>query len=332
MGDVILTEPVARALKRTHSGVRVDLLTDVRWATLMERAGYDRVIGYDPKGADRGWSGLDRLVARLGSYDVVIDLQAKLRTAALARRVDAATRLVLRKRTPARGLRAWVGAESPLTTHSIDLYLSALAPLGVQIDHAAAARLRSAPNAELGAGERGAHRGMNRIGLFVGAGHATKRWPVAHHASLARLCRDRIRTHRLVLLGGPQDRPQIEQLERGSPEGTFEPIDAWALDADGLADLISTFEAFVGGDSGPTHLAQALGVPTIALFGPTTALRWGPRSPEHRVVRLDLPCAPCSNFGGAQCPIPERDHECMRALDPERVFDALQEALGAVLA
>src|SRR5687768_14829417 len=87
LGDVVLTEPVARALRQAYPGIAVDLATDTRYSELMGRAGFDRVIAIDRRSK----------AEILERYDVVVDLQGKLRTRGLARRTDAGRRITLRK-------------------------------------------------------------------------------------------------------------------------------------------------------------------------------------------------------------------------------------------
>jgi ADP-heptose:LPS heptosyltransferase len=67
----------------------------------------------------------------------------------------------------------------------------------------------------------------------------------------------------------------------------------------------------------------------VAIFGPTSPLRWGPRGPTHQAVSLGLDCAPCSNVGGPRCPRADRDHACLRELEVEPVLEAALSALGA---
>ncbi len=77
-------------------------------------------------------------------------------------------------------------------------------------------------------------------------------------------------------------------------------------------------------DSGPVHLATAVGTPVLALFGPTSTTRWGPPAPG-RALSLELRCAPCSNHGGDFCP--EGHHRCLADLAPEAVLAAAREML-----
>jgi ADP-heptose:LPS heptosyltransferase len=72
----------------------------------------------------------------------------------------------------------------------------------------------------------------------------------------------------------------------------------------------------VCGDTGPAHLARAVGTPVLSLFGPTSPVRWGPPAPG-RALSLGLGCSPCSNHGTSGCPL--EHHRCMQELSSEAV-------------
>ena len=96
------------------------------------------------------------------------------------------------------------------------------------------------------------------------------------------------------------------------------------LPVDALAAAIARVQLLVACDSGPVHLAGAVGTPALALFGPTSAVRWGPL-PPGRALTLGLPCSPCSNHGSDTCP--EGHHRCLDDLTPEQVVAGARELL-----
>lgn len=87
--------------------------------------------------------------------------------------------------------------------------------------------------------------------------------------------------------------------------------------------LLQASSVLITGDSGPMHLACAVGTPVLALFGPTTS-EWGffPAGKRDRVLEADLPCRPCTLHGQRQCRL---EHACMSAITPEQVLDALRD-------
>ncbi len=154
------------------------------------------------------------------------------------------------------------------------------------------------------------------VAIHPGSGSAVKRWRTGAWCELIR----RITSpgESVVLTGSAGE----TALTRSIASRTDRP----AVELAGRTDLRTLMAVFarcrlvLGPDSGPLHLAVAMGTPTVHLFGPADPLRFGPWGPpeRHRVVSADLPCAPC---GRLDWPAPE-DHQCVRALDLDRVIAA----------
>jgi ADP-heptose:LPS heptosyltransferase len=321
LGDVVLTAPAVRALRVVHPGIRVDLVTDPRYVDLaLAHLGYDRAVPFERRGADAGGAGLERVVARLpeARYDAVVDLQGKLRTRALARRVPADRRLVLQKRSLGRALLSLVGHDPPLTDRrAAQLYLDALAPLGLPPDAPLALGLGGAPPRGTGL----------RVGLSPSATHATKRWPPARFGALADALAAAHPGVELVLIGGPGD-VEVLAAVRAAAQVPFAPEDVTRLSVLELARVIAGLHLMISVDTGPAHLSAGFGVPTVVIFGPTAPERWGPVGPGHQVVRRNLDCMPCSNTGDATCPRAGRNHACLAELEVAPVLAAAEAALA----
>jgi ADP-heptose:LPS heptosyltransferase len=125
--------------------------------------------------------------------------------------------------------------------------------------------------------------------LFVGAGGAGKRWPLERWERLAGRLRERCAGGKsgIALCAGPVEAEKFTPEERGWFEragGEFLGIGEGVGGLERLARRIGASRAFVGCDTGPTHLAAQLGVPTIGLFGPTDPGVWGPVGPRVRVI------------------------------------------------
>ena len=211
------------------------------------------------------------------------------------------------------------GQERPLTrAHAVDLYLEALSPLGVEADGAGldlkitdGMQAQAAPVLPAG-----------RIaGMAPGSRWATKRWPARRFAELTVALRER--GYSPLLLGGPGDAEAFAAVRAGLD---FTVGDTAALDVGGLAAAVAHCALVVSGDTGPAHLAWALQVPQVVLFGPTSPERWRPMSQCAEVVRLPLWCSPCSNYGTETCP--EGHHGCMVQLGVEPVLEAADRVAG----
>ena len=143
-----------------------------------------------------------------------------------------------------------------------------------------------------------------------------KRWPAARFQALVDLARESLGA-RALITWGPGERPQAEALARP----TIAPPTETALH---LAALIQTCDALVAADTGALHVASALGVPTVGIYGPKDERIYGPHPPAERsrVVRSRVPCSPCT--------LRRCEHRiCMSMVFPEDVVKALREALAA---
>jgi heptosyltransferase-2 len=126
-----------------------------------------------------------------------------------------------------------------------------------------------------------------------------------------------------ALAGGPSDSEALARF-RASVRAPVA-ADLTGLPVDGLAAGIADVDLLVACDSGPVHLATAVGTPVLAVFGPTSPERWGP-PPPGEAVRHPIECAPCSNHGGKRCP--EGHHRCMTELEPATVAAAARRLLA----
>jgi ADP-heptose:LPS heptosyltransferase len=164
-----------------------------------------------------------------------------------------------------------------------------------------------------------------RIGIHAGARPPARRWPASYFATLAdelaRLCDAQI-----ILTGSTDELSIVRSVEEHM---TARPINlAGKTSLGGLAAIIDTLDLFISNDTGPAHIATALGTPSIIIFGPADYRRWAPLDQSlHRIVRHPVACSPC---GFWDCPI---DHRCLRKVSPESVLRTAGDLLakGAVV-
>jgi ADP-heptose:LPS heptosyltransferase len=163
------------------------------------------------------------------------------------------------------------------------------------------------------------------IGVHAAGGRESKQWHLDRFAAVAReLAASRGAT--IVLTGGDGDRALVDEVKRdlaGVPV-----VDAaGGLDVPTLAGVLARLDLFVTSDTGPMHLAAAVGTPVVALFGPAQPARYGPRAAVERIVRVDLPCSPC---GRVRLP-PERCRghvpDCMDGITVAAVLHAANDLL-----
>lgn len=178
------------------------------------------------------------------------------------------------------------------------------------------------------------------IVCHVGAGTSAKHWPVEHWRELIRrLPADH--DARLVLIGSERDRigagdntaqgamlALVVGMQSSAIAKEHSDIDdrTGQLTLSQLAAVLERADLFVGADSGPAHLAAAVGTPVVVLFSGTNDPRqWQPWGPRVEVVRQPVACSPCHR---ESCPLAD-DHPCMRGLSPDAVLAAVKQALEA---
>jgi ADP-heptose:LPS heptosyltransferase len=134
----------------------------------------------------------------------------------------------------------------------------------------------------------------------------------------------------VIVIGGPQDVALAGEVLRllTVPAASA----AGALSWEATAALLRGCRLFVTNDSGPLHLAAAVGAPTVAVFGPTDPAVFGPRDIPHAIVRAALPCSPCIRVGDfPACPIQPREH-CLLSVTPDMVLAAAERLLDRTAA
>jgi ADP-heptose:LPS heptosyltransferase len=165
-----------------------------------------------------------------------------------------------------------------------------------------------------------------RIGIHASGGRAVKQWPETRFAQVAaRLIADRDAV--IVLTGAAGDRAQVDLVKSELPADRV-------LDLCGHADLVvlgavlAELDLLVTGDTGPMHLAHAVGTPVVAVFGPSDPARYAPRGTRHRIVRIDLPCSPCNRIRLPPARCTGHTPDCLAGIDVARVMHAIDEALS----
>jgi ADP-heptose:LPS heptosyltransferase len=164
------------------------------------------------------------------------------------------------------------------------------------------------------------------IGLHVSGGRESKQWHLARFAEVGRTLASEPDTT-LVLTGGQGDRAMVDQVRRAL--GDRPVVDAaGVMDLPSTAALLARLDVLITGDTGPMHLAAAVGTPIVALFGPSDPRRYGPLAAQQRVLRVQLYCSPC---GQVRLP-PERCRghvpDCMDGITVDVVVRAARELLA----
>lgn len=161
------------------------------------------------------------------------------------------------------------------------------------------------------------------LGINPGAAYGSaKRWMPESFAEVIKRIIDEL-DGRVIIFGGPSEKEIADDIASLCPEHSKDIlIMAGKTDIRQLASLISECDAFITNDSGPMHMASALLVPTVAIFGSTDSAATGPFGDGHKIITKGLPCSPCLE---RECP--EGHLKCMTGITGEDVFSALMEIL-----
>ena len=321
LGDIVHALPTVAALRGKYPQAHIAWLVKRQWAGVVERAeGVDRVWPVD--GGLTGW--LSQVPAlRAAAFDLVVDLQGLFRSAAMARLTGCSTRVGFANGRE--GSPLFYTRRVPVATpemHAVDRYLVVAAALGATVRPVPAARFRIRSDDNEAARRllhaHGLAPGDGWIAMNVSARWPTKRWPLERFAAVA----DELQGEgagRVVLIGGPDERADAESLKTLMRTA---PVDLTGRTAPGLLPaLLRSASLLITNDSGPMHVAAAVGTPVVAMFGPTSPIRTGPYGPGHVVLTHGVPCSPCFS---RVCR--NRIHlECLTGIAPHQVLSAVRE-------
>jgi lipopolysaccharide heptosyltransferase I len=329
LGDVVHALPVLRLLKQHYPNSEIYWWIERRNAPLLEGdPDLTGVVHFDRErwATPWHWSDIWKCIRELRGhrFDLVIDLQALARSSAVG--WLARGKFFVGLHDPRELAPAYYDVSVPRpsrNTHAVDWYLETLRVLGVPVHF----NFDWMPKRDNAAREAAALLGLNGapiVALLPGARWENKRWPAGHFRELVLQLHTRNPDLRFAVLGARSDAPMAAEIASAVPEK--------CVDLTTRTSLLQTVEvlrasaAVITNDTGPMHMAAALGKPVVALFGPTNPRRTGPYGQIDRALqRRDLPCVPCMK---ATCSYHE-PIACLRGLSPQRVADEAALHLAA---
>lgn len=336
MGDVIHTLPAAQSLRQAFPHAMIGWMVEARWAELLcapgegrrgprwaQRPLVDWVHTVDLKGWGKSLFSVPTIEhmarvwndVRSAQYEIALDLQGAIRSAAIASWSGAP--VVYGAREPREGPAAlWYTRQAtPRGAHVIEQNLSIVEALTGQKMVVPAIEFPRSCSAEEMVERKLQSAGIGEFGILnPGAGWGAKRWPAQRYGQVARaIAKCGVQS---VVNYGPGEEGlarEVEQMSRGTAQGLQSSISE-------LIALTRRAKLFVGGDTGPLHLAAALKVPVVGIFGPTDPARNGPYGTRSVVLRN-----PASTTTHARNP---RADDAMLAISVEAVIDAARTLLS----
>jgi lipopolysaccharide heptosyltransferase II len=326
LGDVVQALPVLRLIKLHHPHSEIYWWIDANLAPLLagdpDLAGlipFDRRRWSVPWRWDELWQSVRNL--RAHHFDWVIDLQSLFRSGAMAWLANGAFTIGLDD--PREGARGFHDVSVPRRsyhTHAVDWYLDVLPRLGVPADRAFT-WLPERPQVAEALAVRWRPEPGRWIALQPGARWTNKRWPIEHFVEVVGQLSAERADVRFAILGGEADQELGEALLRAAPDRCRDLTGRTSLPE--MIEWTRRCELLVTNDTGPMHVAAALGRPVVALFGPTEPRRTGPYRQVDGILQHRLPCVPCMK---ASCSY-ARPLECLRAIVPEIVLARVRQLL-----
>jgi len=337
IGDAVITIPAVRSVRRAFPDAHISLLVRPWVAEIFkESPDINEIILYDDR--FKGWRGKFKLAKKLREkgFDKAILFQNAFDAALITWLSGIPERIGYNRDGRALLLTKAVPVEKAvLQQHQVYYYLDLLRSAGIEPSD-------TQPYVYLTDNERQSARNLLSsdfiddngplIGINPGATFGSaKRWPPGLFAELIIKLISEL-NGRIIISGGPSEieiaDEIISEVKKLKIKLDIDRIGSRILVMAGktslreLAALISECDVFVTNDSGPMHMASALLVPVVAIFGSTDKTATGPFGDGHRIITKDLPCAPCMK---RECP--EGHLNCMTAVTADEVFDAVKEIL-----
>jgi heptosyltransferase-2 len=333
VGDAILALPALRAVRKRFSDAEIAIVARPYVADIYrDQQIYDRLVAYDPQGAHAGFSGRERLAGALRAekFDVALLLQNAFDAAWLAWRASIPERIgyardgrsfLLTKAVP-------VPRPGEIPAHEKYYYLELLRRAGwidSLSDETFIAMCVSEEKRRLASqflAESGVRPHSLRVAIGPGASYGSaKCWLPARFAELANWLQAQADAD--IILFGTTSEANVSKAI--SEEMRRSPINLTGRTT--IADLpalLSQCHLFVGNDSGAMHVAAAVGLPVVAVFGPTDPHGTAPVTPRCSIVQEKPYCSPCFL---RRCPT---DHRCMTKVTAEMVEAAVKPWLSSI--
>lgn len=316
IGDVVHSLPALSALRKRFPKSYIAWVVKKQIANIISGHPYlDEVIIYE---------GPRKTAKKLRSLkvDLAIDLQGLFRSGFLTFISGAKTRLGFSRANSRELSRLFLNQKvtpGKDDRHVIDKNLSLLRPLGIEVKQKEFIIPVSRESREYITNflrKREITSSDILVALHPGASWPSKLWPEEKWIELADRLIEELKVE-VIFLWGPEEKSSIDRMVKMTKN---RPIISCKTNLKELACLISKCRLFVGGETGPLHIACALNIPSVALIGPTDSVRNGPYGEGHIIIEKDLPCRGCWKH---QC----KKLDCMRSITVDEVYSAVGKQL-----
>lgn len=333
IGDVVHTLPLLEILRKNFPESRIDWLIEEEAGRIID---YHSCVDHVIVSRRKSWQKrifriseipdvareIGRFLNRLRSakYELVIDLQGLFKSGLLTGLSKGERKIAS---TGGKEASRLFLTEKPYpvnySEHAIERYLKVIGYLGCRMDSwEGAIPVRESDKKPIDLFFRKNNiQDQRAIAINPMARWKTKLWEPDKFSLLA----DRLQKElscRIIFTGSKDDRPHVSNILDQTKNGPFNLAGRTSLKE--LAYLYSKCRVLISTDTGPMHMAAAMGCPVVAIFGPTAPWRTGPYGKGHKIIRKEMDCSPCFK---KEC----RDITCMRDITVERVFESVKQLL-----
>lgn len=332
IGDLLMTLPALADVRAAAPHAEIDLVVGSWNAELAQGiASVSRVITVDPVWLAREASGLSlpELLRqargwRARRYDLALNFEPDIRSNLML--AAAGARWTAGYASGGGGALLDQALDFNPAEHTADNARRLVATVFERNPGATPNALLQIPDASTREAERLLEgRARPIVAMHVAGGRPVKQWNIDRFASVARALVER-RGATILLTGGPGDAALVAHVRAQLPA-------AQVIDASTITNLLTTAallersDVVVTGDTGPMHLAHAVQAPIVAVFGPSDPRRYAPRGPRDRIVRVDLPCAPCNRIRLPPARCTGVTPDCLALVTADRVLDTVERVL-----
>ncbi len=344
IGDVLFTTPVIRAIRDNYPDAFIGYWCNERVEGLLKNNPHiDKIFAFSMGDFKRvrnesvieSTSKLLKLLWNIKreKFEICLDFSSEHRYSLLAKILGIKRRVGFNYKNRGRFLTDKIDTYGYSSKHVVEYYLDLLKPLGItpkdqnlelkitEINRAKAqsilTRLKVDPQELL-------------IGIAPGAGGswgkdaALKHWPAIKYAQLAQEIVNNFKC-KILLLGDEPERPIADIISAAVKGKVIDLVGKTSLEE--LTAVIENLNILITNDGGPLHIAIALGVKTVSIFGPVDDLVYGPypKSAKHIVIKEDVSCQPC--YQDFKTPICDKDRECLKNISVDRVSQAVRSLI-----
>lgn len=319
LGDIVLTTPAIRAVRSHFPNAYIAMLVGKQSSNVLEKNPHlDEIIAFDRFAKDKDTGEMLRTIRTLRErkFTLAIDFQRKFRTGLLMYFSGAAQRI-------GKGALCTVRVLERDNKHATAHYFDLLHAVGIRaVDQKLELFLAASERTD--ASQRFDAAGVRqtglKVGIFPGAGWKLREWMPQRFAAIGNRLAEHFNAE-VLIFGGPRESELVHTVA--------DLMDARAVPFAGnlqvreLAACIEKCDLFLTNDTGPMHIAAAVGTPTVSLFGPGNHIRFQPLGGLHQTIRHDVACSPCKQFTD-KC----KNNICMKKITVDEVWQSISDVLA----